>query len=432
MGRLGALFVIALAAFGLACTQDGSGVEGSGTGGTAPPPGGSAGTGSGAAGTSGGAGDGGGGTTGNAPGASGAAGAGGTGALDRDAGSPGAAGATSDAGPAPDAATATSWQPSCPAGFTPKAGLNAGFVSDGKARQFHLLLPTDTSTPRPVFVALTGTVQPEMDFVRQSRLDRLTQSGWIVVAPVRTCSQEMRNCNTAGSGGTNDGRPWEPWYDVRGTNGNDDAGPDVRMIIAAVKCVATQHQVDQRRIFHGGISAGGSMANHLLFFSSDFFAGGVPASGVMYGGRVAPRTPIPMQPQIAIVIWGGPTDKWPLDNPIADYAPETKAAAMQFAAQPNVVTLACSGAHGHAWPAAMTPWAGDDAALASEGQRQGRLPPDPSAHRPRLRPGSLHRSLRGASWSNGSRCSGSPPSLRSVAGAPARSKGRSAEGRAIR
>jgi hypothetical protein len=248
------------------------------------------------------------------------------------------------------------WAPSCPAGFMPKAGLNTGFTSDGKARQFHLLLPEDTSTPRPLFVALTGTVQPELDFLKQSRLDQLTKSGWIVMAPVRSCSQEQRNCNTSGSGGSMDGRPWEPWFDVGGPGGDDDAGPDVRLIIAAIKCIATKYAVDQRRIYHGGISAGGSMSNHLLFFSSDFFAGGVPASGVMYGGRVAPRGALTMQPSIAIVIWGGATDKWPLDNPIADYAPETKAAAIKLAAQQSVVTLACSGNHGHMWPSSMTAW----------------------------------------------------------------------------
>jgi dienelactone hydrolase len=351
MGRLRASFVIAFAAYGLACTGGRNELTGTSTGGTSPPPAaGAAGTGASGTTGAGGGGPAGTGAAGSGSDAGGAAGTGNGGPAERDAG-PTESDASGAAGTG-----ASFWQPSCPAGFAPKAGLNDAFMSDGKARQFHLLLPTDTSTPRPVFVALTGTVQPEMDFVRQSRLDRLTQSGWIVVAPVRSCSQEMRNCNQSGTGGSNDGRPWEPWFDVRGTNGNDDAGPDVRMIIAAVKCVATKHQVDQRRIYHGGISAGGSMANHLLFFSSDFFAGGVPASGVMYGGRVAPRTPIPMQPSIALVIWGGPTDKWPLDNPIADYAPETKAAAMQFSAQQGVVTLACSGMHGHAWPAAMTPW----------------------------------------------------------------------------
>lgn len=263
---------------------------------------------------------------------------------------------SSVAGMSAGGAAATGWEPSCPAGFVPQAGLNTGFMSDSKGRQFHLLLPADTSSPRPLFVALTGTVQSETDFLKQSRLDQLTKTGWIVMAPVRSCSQEQRNCNGSGSEGSMDGRPWEPWFDVGGPGGDDDAGPDVRLIIAAIRCVATKYSVDQRRIYHGGISAGGSMSNHLLFFAHDFFAGGVPASGVMYGGRVAPKGALAMQPSIGIVIWGGVNDKWPLDNPIADYAPETKAAALELAAQKDVVTLACSGNHGHAWPGAMTPW----------------------------------------------------------------------------
>jgi hypothetical protein len=62
---------------------------------------------------------------------------------------------------------------------------------------------------------------------------------------------------------------------------------------------------------------------------------------------------MPMDASIVIVVWGGPTDTFPGSPP---YAAETKAAAMYYAAQQNVVTVACSGTHGHAWPSAMTPW----------------------------------------------------------------------------
>ena len=85
---------------------------------------------------------------------------------------------------------AEGWAATCPAGFAPQAGLNSGFHSDDAPRQFHVLLPDDLSTPRPVFVALTGTVQPEPAFLRQSGLDQLPDSGWIVIAPVRTCATQ--------------------------------------------------------------------------------------------------------------------------------------------------------------------------------------------------------------------------------------------------
>jgi hypothetical protein len=100
------------------------------------------------------------------------------------------------------------------------------------------------------------------------------------------------------------------------------------------------------------VSAGGSFTNRNMTFNSALFAGGVPASGNWTYG-VPPATTMPMARSIMIIIWGGPNDTWPGSPP---YAGETKAAAEYYAAQPEVVTVSCSGMHGHQWPAAVTPW----------------------------------------------------------------------------
>jgi len=239
----------------------------------------------------------------------------------------------------------------CPASFAPAAGENRGFSSDGVDRVFHVMAPSDVTTPRPLFVSLTGTVQPELDFAAQSALDQLPSSGWIVAAPVRNCSQNGTNCAQGGS----DGRIWEPWYD--GTiPASDEEGPDVRFVDSMVRCIATKWPVDAKRIYVGGISAGGSFTNRNLTFNSDLFAGGVPSSGNWYGGSAAPVSATTLDPMVVIVIWGGPTDVWPATNPLANYNPETKQAAAYFAAQPNAVTVSCTGSHGHIWPTVMTPW----------------------------------------------------------------------------
>ena len=60
-----------------------------------------------------------------------------------------------------------------------------------------------------------------------------------------------------------------------------------------------------------------------------------------------------MESSIAIVIWGGPKDTW---EPSPPYAGETKATSEFYATQPNVVTVSCSGTHGHMWPRGLTPW----------------------------------------------------------------------------
>jgi len=255
----------------------------------------------------------------------------------------------------------------CPGGFTAAQGNNDGFVSDGVERRFRVFLPDDTSTPRPVFVSLTGTEQAELAFASQSGLDDLTNSGWIVVSPYRRCSTEERNCNGPGSMGTNDGRTWEPWYDTTYT-GSGDEGPDVRFVEAAVRCMAASWPVDKARIYVGGISAGGTFSNRNLTYNSDFFAGGIPSSG-NWGTGVHPVIRAEMQGTIVIQIWGGATDVWPLENPIANYAPDTKEAAIYYAAQPNVVTVSCSGDHGHAWPANLElgpPFAGTTLSLGNE------------------------------------------------------------------
>ena len=267
-------------------------------------------------------------------------------------------GCGSDDLPAPDAtpdAGSNKLSGTCPAGFTPAAGENVGFASDGVDRVFHVMPPSDVATPRPLFVSLTGTVQPELDFAAQSALDQLPQSGWIVAAPVRTCSQHRTECAILGGDGSGDGRIWEPWYDGTAP-ASDEEGPDVRYVDAMVRCIATKWPVDAKRIYVGGISAGGSFTNRILTFNSELFAGGVPSSGNWYGGSAAPASPVTLDPTLVIVIWGGPGDVWPANNPIANYDPETKLAAEYYAAQANTVTVSCTGSHGHIWPTAMTPW----------------------------------------------------------------------------
>jgi len=241
----------------------------------------------------------------------------------------------------------------CPYRFIPEQGDNRDFISGAVKRRFHLLLPDDLSTPRPLFVSLTGTVQAELDFTRQSGLDQLTEDGWIVLTPYRRCSSEGRSCNPYGQTGrpatTTDGRTWEPWHENT-RYPSDDEGPDVTFIREAVQCAASRWPIARDAIFVGGISAGGSMSNRIMTYNSDFFAGAIPASGNWGLGRV-PKTPIPMEEAIVLLMWGGVTDIWPLKNPIANYAPDTKNAGEFFAAQDQVVTVSCTGPQGHAWPA---------------------------------------------------------------------------------
>lgn len=274
------------------------------------------------------------------------------------------------------------WTPTCPSGVNPIiSGLNTGFPTAAGTRDFHILPATDGSSgPRPVFVSLTGTVEPEMNFLRDSELEHLPEQGWTVIVPIRNCITRGHSC--AGTPISGDGRTWEPWFDGAAAGNvqfHTDEGPDVRFIVDAVKCAATVFPIDQSRIFIGGISAGGTLANRALTFRSDFFAGGVPASPEWYRvdlgggttintpvgneiieGRCCPRPLRDLHHGINMVFWGGPSDVWPLPpaTPLANYAPSTKLSSNYYASQPNVVSLACSHNEGHWWPrnAAFTNW----------------------------------------------------------------------------
>lgn len=248
-------------------------------------------------------------------------------------------------------------QGSCPADFSVKEGANSGFISDDHAREFYVFFPETLETPRPLLVALTGTVATELQFVSDqvSQFESLTDDGWIVVSPIRRCTTEGRTCTGVGPNGSNDGRFWEPWFDGPIVQGND-GGPDVRFIDAMVNCIASKYPVDKNRIYSGGSSAGATMTSRNMMFNSELFAGGIGASGnFQYLGQIPiqPLDPIAMDDSIIVLAWGGAEDRYGS----SDYSVETKLASQYYARQANVVTVSCSGTHGHPWPKAFGPWA---------------------------------------------------------------------------
>jgi hypothetical protein len=126
-----------------------------------------------------------------------------TAATDGASGETDAAADGSDGEDADEPAEPTGDPADCPAGFAEgdlAAGRHDGFASGDQDRSFHLLLPEGEATePRPLFVAVTGTVQEEAAFLEQSELDQLPGDGWIVVAPVRN----------------QNGLVWGPWDAMR-------------------------------------------------------------------------------------------------------------------------------------------------------------------------------------------------------------------------
>ena len=279
----------------------------------------------------------------------------------------------------------------CPAGYEVKAGLNVDFPHKGETRAFVVVPPADLSKPAPVWVPLTGTVEStnaNLNVPRSGANARLAKAGFMVVGPVRQCSnQNPDDFSQACNGPGKDGWNWMPWREGRqggpaGDKWKQDEGPDSSFYVAMLKCVGTKWRLDDRRFYIGGISSGGTMTNRALLFRSDFWAGGLPISGEWYTsaddgsflnfntareavaaapekihqGRVGPY-PLPrsVKPMIVITVWGGERDLWRCDGVLcSDYRPTTQAGSNYFSAQKNVVHIACTASHGHMWPQVNT------------------------------------------------------------------------------
>jgi poly(3-hydroxybutyrate) depolymerase len=277
----------------------------------------------------------------------------------------------------------------CPDGFAPKAGLNTNFPHEGMMRAFVVTPAKGAAGQAPVWVPLTGTVEStnaNLTVPRSGANALMAAQGFTVIGPVRQCAGQDPNvgrgpCDGPGSDGWN----WKPWNDGRAGNAageqwKNDAGPDSRFFEAMVRCVGTVFPLDAKRLYVGGISAGGTVTNRALTFNSDFWAGGMPISGEWYvsnddgsplsfgdarqavisnplkvhQGRIGPY-PLPksVSPMIVITVWGGEKDLWDCGPPLglcADYRPSTQAGANYFASMPNVLHVACSSTHGHMWP----------------------------------------------------------------------------------
>ncbi len=277
----------------------------------------------------------------------------------------------------------------CPQGFTPKAGLNTDFPSDGLKRAFIVYPAQGATGPAPVWVPMSGTVESanaNLTSLPSGNNAALAQHGFTVIGPVRQCAKQDPNVGFAPCNGLGkNGWTWTPWNDGRmpgpeGARWANDEGPDARFLKAMVLCVGTKFPIDPARFYLGGISAGGSMTNRALTFDSDFWAGGMPISGEWYttkddgaylpfeaareAVRAAPHKvfqgrvgPLPLKPRldpmIVMTVWGGDDDKWDCGPPIglcADYRPATQASSNYFSSMPDVVHVACTLHDGHRWP----------------------------------------------------------------------------------
>jgi poly(3-hydroxybutyrate) depolymerase len=274
----------------------------------------------------------------------------------------------------------------CPGDYKVMPGLNRDFPSAGLMRAFYVVPPSDTTTPMPVWVPLTGTqesTQQNMEVLRSGNNQAVAEYGYMVLGPVRICANQDPMVTSANCSGN--GPPpymYIPWRDGAAMNVANtepvykEEGPDSVFFEEMVRCVAASYPILKNKLYLGGISAGGSMAHRALTFNSDFWAGGVPISGEwrtstedgraisgtqaesqmqaepmgIFPGRTPPW-PLPeLDSMVVVTIRGGDNDTWPGTA----YKPDAQASSNFYASQAKVVSVVCMGNWGHQWPKDMS------------------------------------------------------------------------------
>lgn len=147
----------------------------------------------------------------------------------------------------------------------PEGGSSGEFargVHEGRA--YRLFVPSAGAGPLPLIVALHGCWQTPEDFALGTRLNEAAITrGLLVLYPAQGPRRNRSRC-------------WN-WFEPPGPT---PRGGEVGEILALVGVVRAERQVDARRVFAVGFSAGGFMAVNLACAAPELVAG----VGVVGGG----------------------------------------------------------------------------------------------------------------------------------------------------
>jgi poly(3-hydroxybutyrate) depolymerase len=226
------------------------------------------------------------------------------------------------------------------------AGQNENYAAGGQTRTFFLALP-DTAAfpgPRPLFLGLHGTNGTGSQFFESRVLQQFVDRGVIVLAP----------------DGNENGTIWPVWDALRNPDDMETPNPDMDFIDSLIDCVAAYHDIDKNRVYLGGHSAGGIMANYMLQRRSSLYAGGIVGSGMF--DLTSPISAEPLEPMAVIVTWGGDNDEWAGqagDGPSSGVSfPEQAYFGSQFwEGSDGINQVYCKGGDiGHSWLIDINDW----------------------------------------------------------------------------
>jgi poly(hydroxyalkanoate) depolymerase family esterase len=143
------------------------------------------------------------------------------------------------------------------------------FTSAHGTRAYKLYVPAarEGARPRPLVVMLHGCTQDAADFAAGTRMNDLAdEKGFLVLYPEQPPSAHPQECWNW----------YEPAHQTRGAG-------EPAILAGMAREVIHEYQLDERRVYVAGVSAGGIMGITLAVTYPDLFTAVASHSGVGYG-----------------------------------------------------------------------------------------------------------------------------------------------------
>jgi poly(hydroxyalkanoate) depolymerase family esterase len=143
------------------------------------------------------------------------------------------------------------------------------FACDAGALAYKLYVPDGlpAGTKPPLLLMLHGCTQSPDDFARGTRMDALAQrQGYVVAYPAQAQRRNAQRC----------------WSWFRAQDQRRDRG-EAALLAALAQHLVGEHDLDERRVYAAGLSAGGAMACVLANTHPDVFSAIGVHSGLPFG-----------------------------------------------------------------------------------------------------------------------------------------------------
>ncbi|WP_026607232.1 extracellular catalytic domain type 1 short-chain-length polyhydroxyalkanoate depolymerase [Methylocapsa acidiphila] len=154
--------------------------------------------------------------------------------------------------------------PAAPVG---DAFLTRAFAADAGERDYKLYVPSNVDGKLPLLVMLHGCTQDPDDFARGTGMNALAQDrGFIVAYPKQSKRANQTGC-------------WN-WFNA-GDQIRDSGEPSI--IAGMTRAIIEEFDIDPRRVYVAGLSAGGAMAAIMSATYPELYGGVGIHSGLPYG-----------------------------------------------------------------------------------------------------------------------------------------------------